>query len=172
MVSGSEADQPAEAQLRAGCLALRRERRLLCLIALLAAARVLLFSSVFPLFNNVDEYSHFDAVYKYAHGELPHPDRLRHDTRASALIIWLQSPEYFAWPSSLPGTAHPGPLWSVSPEVARMTLRKGVQLFTGKLNHELAQPPVYYMVASWVVSWQLWRGRRHRPAGPSGVPRR
>jgi hypothetical protein len=117
------------------------------LIALIAAARVLLFSAAFPLFNNIDEYSHFDAVYKYSRGELPHPDRLHHDTRASALIIWLQSPEYFAWPSRPPGTVHPRPLWSVSPEAARMTLTKGVQLLTGKLNHELAQPPVYYIFA-------------------------
>ena len=146
-MSGNGAAQQADVQPRVGDLALRNERPLLCLIALIAAARVLLFSSVFPLFNNVDEYSHFDAVYKYARGELPHPDRLHHDTRASALIIWLGSPEYIFPPSTFPGGIYPRPPWSVSPEVARARSREGVRRLTGLRNHELAQPPVYYALA-------------------------
>jgi len=120
------------------------------LIALVGAARVLLLSSAFPLFNNVDEYSHFDAVYQYSRGRLPHPDRLHHDASASGLIIWLGSPEYVVRPSRFPDGIYPAPSWSVSPEAARAREKEGVRRLTGVKNHELAQPPVYYgLVASW-----------------------
>jgi len=122
----------------------------LWLIALVGAARVLLLSSAFPLFNNVDEYSHFDAVYQYSRGRLPHPDRLHHDASASGLIIWLGSPEYVVRPSRFPDGIYPAPSWSVSPEAARAREKEGVRRLTGVKNHELAQPPVYYaLVASW-----------------------
>lgn len=151
-MSCNRADPPAAVNLggRAPARPLRNERRLLCLITLIGAARVFLLSSAFPLFNNVDEYSHFDAVYKYAGGALPHPDRLHHDTRASSLIIWLASPEYIFRPSQLAGAIYPPPPWSVPPEAARARLREGVRRLTALRNHELAQPPVYYALAgSW-----------------------
>lgn len=143
------ADRPTGVHSRAGALArlLRNERRLLFLIALVAAARVFFLSAAFPLFNNVDEYSHFDAVCKYSRGELPHPDRLHHDTSTSSLIIWLASPEYIFRPSKLAGGVYPHPLWSVPPEAARARLAVGVRRLIGTKNHELAQPPVYYALA-------------------------
>jgi hypothetical protein len=120
----------------------------LWVIALVGAARVFLFSSAFPLFNNVDEYSHFDAVCKYSRGALPHPERLHHDASTSRLIIWLGSPEYVVPPSRVPGGVYPRPPWSVSPEAASARLREGVRRLRGvRKNHELAQPPVYYAVA-------------------------
>lgn len=148
-MSSNRADQPADATPRTRALArlLRNERRVLCVIALIGAARVFLFSSAFPLFNNVDEYSHFDAVYKYSRGELPHPDRLPHDAWPSSLIIWLGSPEYIFRPSRLPGGVYPRPPWSVSPEAAKARSREGVRRLTALKNHELAQPPVYYALA-------------------------
>jgi hypothetical protein len=122
----------------------------LWVIALVGAARVLLLSSAFPLFNNVDEYSHFDAVYQYSRGRLPHPDRLHHDARASGLIIWLGSPEYVVRPSRYPDGIYPAPSWSVSPEAASIRENEGVRRLTGVKNHELAQPPVYYALgAGW-----------------------
>ena len=144
-MSCNGADQPARVKARARPL--RNERRVLCVIALIGAARVLLLSAAFPLFNNVDEYSHFDAVYKYSRGELPHPDRLYHDTRSSTLITWFGSREYVVRPSSHPGAVYPPPPWSVSPEAARVRLRAGVRHLRGQKNHELAQPPVYYALA-------------------------
>jgi len=148
-VGCNRADQHTGVRPRARALArlLRDERVVLCVIALIGAARVLLFSAAFPLFNNVDEYSHFDAVYKYSRGGLPHPDRLHHDTESSRLISWLGSPEYIFRPSKLPGAVYPPPPWSVSPGAANARVIKGVRRLVGLKNHELAQPPVYYALA-------------------------
>lgn len=144
------AEPPAGTKPRARPLAglLGNERRVLWVIALVGAARVLLFSSAFPLFNNVDEYSHYDAVYQLSRGRLPHPDRLHHDGTASARIIWLGSPEYVVRPSRFPDAIYPSPSWSVSPEAAKVRETEGVRRLIGVKNHELAQPPVYYALAA------------------------
>jgi phosphatidylcholine synthase len=63
------------------------------------------------------------------------------------LVVWI----LYRWPAPGPGSFSDGGL-------VRVLIL--VSLFF----------PVYYMVASWVISWQLWRGRRRRPTEPSGVP--
>ena len=66
---------------------LRNERRLVTTIARLGALRVFFYGSTFPLFNNVDEASHFDTVYKYAHGIWPHAKILPFDARSGPLLM-------------------------------------------------------------------------------------
>ena len=66
---------------------LRRSPRFECLI----------FSAVFPFFNNVDEQAHVDLVMKYARGDVPRD--LGHYSSESAHYFSLYgTPEYFTAP--------------------------------------------------------------------------
>jgi hypothetical protein len=47
------------------------ERKVVLLLALLAAVHVFIFSAAFPFFNNVDEQIHFDLTVKYSQTHVP-----------------------------------------------------------------------------------------------------
>ncbi len=49
----------------------RNEIKFVCLISLLAALHVLVFTAAFPFFNSVDEQLHFDLVVRYSQGRIP-----------------------------------------------------------------------------------------------------
>jgi len=122
-----------------------RETLIVVLLCFLAALRVFLLSAAFPFFNNVDERSHFDLVYKYSRGHIP-TGLERRDADAARTISLYESPEYFFKPGQYQEGQPPRFRWP--PFVAAdKELERLASASQQKLNHESTQPPLYYVVA-------------------------
>ena len=63
---------------------LENETAWICLLALIAAARIFVFSAAMPLYGNVDEAAHFDVIKKYARGYWPSEEVERFDAESAA----------------------------------------------------------------------------------------
>src|SRR6516225_738406 len=59
-----------------------------------AVLRVLAFAAAFPLFNPVDETSHYEMVYEYSRGILPGEDLRKVDTAMARIFSLYGSDEY------------------------------------------------------------------------------
>lgn len=125
--------------------AIPHERLIVVLLCGLAALRVFLFCAAFPFFNNVDEQSHYDVVYKYSRGHVP-SGLERRDPDAARIIVLYSSPEYFARPGQIPDARSPRFRWPATPD-AQAELAANFRLSQEKHNHEATQPPLYYAVA-------------------------
>jgi len=111
----------------------------------MAALRVLVFSTAFPFFNNVDERRHFDLVMKYAYGHVPRGAELISPVTLPYLARYA-SPEFLAAPESFEGGYY-GPLWTHPAEEVAPTLAKIEEIWSTTPNQECSQPPLYYAVA-------------------------
>jgi len=122
-------------------------RAFVWLLAGIAAIRVLVFSAIFPFFNNVDEVYHFDLVMKYSQGEVP--TRLVPVSQESArYIILYGTPEYFTAPQRFPGGRIPPPTWRYPPTEIAREVPRALQRWRTEINHESLEPPLYYAVAA------------------------
>ena len=119
---------------------------LIFIICLLAAIRVFIYSSAFPFFNNVDEWSHFDMVMKYSHWHVPGSLETVLPESASYVITY-GSPEYSIKPDEVLTKGIPAPLWKQSKEKLQYSKEKLMPLCNTINNPESTQPPFYYMVA-------------------------
>jgi Predicted membrane protein (DUF2142) len=128
-----------------------QERKWVLLLSCLAAIHVFLFSTLFPLDNNVDEGAHFDLVLKYSHGQ---PPRGMEPYSAEALqyLAVFASQEYLYAPSHFPDGRFPPPLWMQPPKQA-MPILLARELKWQGANHESSQPPLYYALAG--LWWHL-----------------
>jgi hypothetical protein len=72
----------------------RNEWLIIAALCIAADVRVFIFSAAFPFFNNVDEQSHFDLVYKYSRGHLPLVPLEKFDSATAKIIGDNTSPEY------------------------------------------------------------------------------
>lgn len=112
-------------------------------LAVFAAARVIVYSAAFPLFNNVDEQAHVDLVVKYARGNPPtalaniSPD-------AARLFTLYSSPEYLSKPDA--ATQLPPPIWRIAADYPRETEQLENQ-WQQQPNLESGEPPLYYAIA-------------------------
>ncbi len=114
-----------------------------CLLCLLAAVHVLIFSAAFPFFNNVDEAIHFDLVLKYSHGQVPRG--LETVSEESALYLSLyNSMAYF---EQFAIYRYPPPPWNRPPQDLRQDLNREVPAWQAQTNYESSQPPLYYALA-------------------------
>ena len=127
-------------------------------LCLLAALRVFLFCAAFPFFNNVDEQSHFDLVYKYSRGHVP-ATLERRDAEAARTIVLYATPEYFFARGQYPEGIPPRFRWPASAEATR-ELERLVAESSAKVNFESTQPPVYYVVAGAWYRIGEWLGMR------------
>lgn len=96
-------------------------------LALAAALKVLLFSALFPPFNNVDEAFHYDNVLKYASGHWPAD--IEPFSEEGARAAAAGSTAYFV------------------PRGAAVE-RESSSLWRGRANHVSIQPPLYYVLAA------------------------
>ena len=137
-----------------------RERILIWLLCFAAALHVFIFSAAFPFFSNVDEYLHFDLITQYSRGHVPRSfDRLEEE--ALDWIVPYASPEFLSPPEEFKNGRFPTPLWKQSgPEVGpEMAATRAA--WSGQVNFESSQPPLYYVLAS--MWW--WVGKRIGFAG-------
>jgi Predicted membrane protein (DUF2142) len=125
----------------------RKEHLLILLLCFVAAVRVFIFSAGFPFFSNIDEDLHFDLITQYSYAELPRSfDRLKE--QSLNWIVPYASPEFLFAPEQFPGGKFPPPLWKqpwpdVEPEIAATRAA-----WSGEINFESSQPPLYYVLAS------------------------
>lgn len=127
----------------------RHYERIALALAVLGALRVFVFAAAYPVFNNVDEAGHFDAVYKYAYGRFPNGVE-PFDPEAIALINQSASPEYLrVWS----GAAVPAPRWTKT-----ATDLRWVAIAAGEPNFEGIHPPLYYAMAGVWLRVGRWLG--------------
>ena len=113
---------------------------------LAAAVRILLLSAAFPLFNSTDETYHYDTVVKYSRGSLPDSGAMERESAQN--IVLFGSPEYVYGPERFGGRFF-RPAWTLPEEAAR-SLERYQDVVLLKINSEVMQPPVYYVLAA---SW-------------------
>jgi hypothetical protein len=124
----------------------RSEVKLVCLISLLAAIHVFVFTAAFPFFNSVDEQLHFDLAIRYSQAQIPlgleplSPEAIRY-------IVLFSSHAYLADPTGLPDGKLPPPLWSQPPEKTLPQIAASVAQWKNIVSAESIQPPLYYTVA-------------------------
>jgi hypothetical protein len=124
----------------------RSEIKIVCLISLLAAIHVFIFTAAFPFFNSVDEQLHFDLAVRYSQAQIPRgleplsPEAIRY-------IVLFSSHAYLADPASLPDGKLPPPLWTQPVEKVRPQIAASVAQWKNVVSTESTQPPLYYAVA-------------------------
>jgi hypothetical protein len=128
--------------------AARKDRLWICLLCALATLRVLVYSTAFPLFNNVDEQKHFDLVVKYAQGRLLRQTDLPISPESARYFAVYNSPEYISRPTDFSGRAYPPPLWRQPPEQGGPMFAAGLADWKAQLNPELTSPPLYHAAAA------------------------
>ena len=124
----------------------RSEAKVVCLISLLAAIHVFVFTAAFPFFNSVDEQLHFDLAVRYSQGQIPRgleplsPEAIRY-------VVLFSSHAYLTDPTSLPDGKLPPPLWTQPPEKVLPQIAASVAQWKNVVSTESTQPPLYYAVA-------------------------
>ena len=132
------------------------ERLLILLLCFAGGLRVFIYSAAFPFFSNIDEDLHFDLITQYSHAQAPRGfDRLKEDTLN--WIVPYASPEFLLSPKQFPGATFPAPLWKrpwsdIGPEIAVTRAA-----WSGEINFESSQPPLYYALAGgwWSIGKQI-----------------
>jgi len=124
---------------------LRGERWLVALICSVAAIRILFFCAVFPFFNNVDEQSHFDLIWKYSmNRSVLETDRV--DPNVLRIVYLFGSPEYLLRPIDFPGGSLGPPHFLQLADIRDQAIGKIVMMSKHK-NIEEYSPPLYYFLA-------------------------
>jgi hypothetical protein len=113
----------------------------------LGALRVLLFAAGFPLFNNVDEASHYEMVYEYSRGFLPGEGLLRTDPEMARVFSLYGTDEYLVTEDVLERFHRDVPLPALPPDLREYYYPRRLQFWIAQSNIETQSPPVYYMVA-------------------------
>lgn len=131
-----------------------RERILIWLLCIAAALHVFIFSAAFPFFSNVDEYLHFDLITQYSRGQVP---RGFNQLSEEALdwIVPYASPEFLSAPEEFQNGRFPTPLWKQKTPEVEPELAATRAAWSGQVNFESSQPPLYYLLAS---AW-WWIGK-------------
>jgi hypothetical protein len=121
------------------------------LLAAFACARVDVFASAFPFFNNIDEYRHADRVLKYARGYRPEAQIPKVEPEFAEWMARFGSPEYTKPREAFPSGVAPPP---TAPEEMEPVLRAlyeyKLERFREFPNVDAQQPPLYPLVASGV----------------------
>lgn len=130
-----------------------RERKIVCLIGLLAAIHVFIFSAALPFFGNVDEQVHLDLAVRYASLDVPRAMEMP-CAEALPFIAVYGTIEYLWSPESQPGGRIAPPPWTLPIELISENLLEKQAIWKAKVkNHEASQPPVYYTLGG--LWWQL-----------------
>ena len=136
------------------------ETPLIVALCVLGAFRVLVFSAVFPFFNNVDEQHHVDLTLRYAQGNWAREAEPRYNHDIARLAAQYGTLEYMFPPRNYPGGVFPRPIWQ-SPDEGRLAYR--ISRWMELVNHEAHSPPVYYAVVGAWSRLGSWLGLRSGP---------
>ena len=130
------------------------EKRLVLVLCLSGALRVLIYAAAFPYFGNVDEFQHFDMVMHYAQTMSPPPGQTPYNEQALTARALLETGAYRGEQDRHPNLrkrlAHPGFL----PQQEAKTIKR----WQGHHNYESQQPPLYYLIAGMWHRLGQWLG--------------
>jgi len=138
----------------------RRKTWIVAICCFLGAVRVLVYAAAFPLFNPVDETSHYQMVREYSRGHLPGSDLLKIDSEAADFFTLYSSSEYFKSREVLREFHRDVPIAALPAELRDRHYPKVFSYFLGQCNIETQSPPAYYLLA----------GAWYRLAKMSGAP--
>jgi len=135
----------------------KAQRGIVSVILVLGAARVLVFSLGFPVFNNVDEAAHFDLVYRYSTCSWPREDLMPIE-RETAIVLVLYSSQEYSTLKRLQGVFSK-PLWNQQGIREQVWFPVHVEKTRRMiLNYEAASLPIYYSGAGLWCSLGRWMG--------------
>lgn len=128
----------------------------IALLTLFAALKVFLFSAASPFFAPTDELSHYDNIYRYAHGDIPQKIvNIRKDSARQ--IVFFRSLENQSAPPPDNAAWYSMPFWADNVATGYPAFPQNVAAVTIAKNIELVQPPPYYILAgAWYrLGWGL-----------------
>jgi len=125
----------------------RREYTFILLLCIIGAVRVFIFGAAFPPLNNIDEYCHFDLVWKYSKGHLPRSAIENFNKESAELFVLYRTPEYLLKPKNFVGGAFPPPTWKTPNIQKSERFAQSVADSQQGKNHETWSFPVYYAAA-------------------------
>jgi len=127
--------------------------RIVVVLVIFAAIRVLVFATAFPLTNSLDERFHLMTILMYADGHSPGKELPRIDPEFERTLLLYWSPEYGHSEEALDRNGITGPLYALPPP-ARDSALAG-EFYADKLeqwarrpNYEAQSAPFYYLVAA------------------------
>jgi hypothetical protein len=124
----------------------RREAIFIAALCVAAAIRVLVLSAAFPLFDNVDEQSHYDIVHRWSRLDVPGGMQpLTADTIRT--MRCCESWEYLHTPDQYEGGRTPRPGWLMPAAVLDASVQQTIEKLGHYTNIEGPQPPLYYVLA-------------------------
>ena len=130
-----------------------------------AVLRVLIFAAGFPLFNPVDEPSHYEMVYEYSRGRLPGGDLLKSDAEMARVFTLYSTSEYFKPRAVLRQFHRDVPMEAMPADLKEHYYPEIFAFWHGQSNIETQSPPVYYLAAAaWYRIGELWGARDWRLA--------
>jgi hypothetical protein len=130
-----------------------------------AALRVLVFAAGYPLFNPVDEPSHYEMVYEYSRGHLPGGDLLKSDAETARIFTLYSSSEYFKPRALLQQFHRDVPIAAMPADLKEHYYPEVFAFWHGQSNIETQSPPMYYLVAAaWYRTGELFGARDWRLA--------
>jgi hypothetical protein len=126
-------------------LSAKHEQLIILGFCVIGAIRIFVFNAAFPIFNNVDEESHFYLVYKYAHGDIPKAGVTSYSSKALESIVMYRTQEYLLQTQEPPLKP---PMWTI-PDVQKSSLvAYYISQWQQRMkNHEGGSFPVYYAMA-------------------------
>jgi hypothetical protein len=128
---------------------LRKSRTWIAVVCgCLGALRVLVFAAGFPLFNPVDETSHYEMVYEYSRGVWPGPQLFKTDREMARIFSLYGTDEYLIAKDVLQRHNRDVPLPALSPDLRDFTFPLRMSFWLPQSNIETQSPPVYYLVAA------------------------
>jgi len=113
----------------------------------LGALRVLVYAAAFPLFNPVDETSHYQMVREYSRGHLQGSDLLKIDSEAADFFTLYSSSEYFKSREVLREFHRDVPIAALPADLRDRHYPRVFSYFLGQCNIETQSPPAYYLLA-------------------------
>lgn len=123
-------------------------KKIVLALIVIAAIRIFILNAAFPLFNNMDEDSHYDLVVRYAQGKIPKKGDIYFCRESTENIMLYRTPEYLIASDRFPDGNVPHPLWKYPIEKRKLMLEEGINALMKDTNHEVFSPPVYYTIAA------------------------
>ncbi|HEY1424072.1 MAG TPA: DUF2142 domain-containing protein [Candidatus Acidoferrum sp.] len=115
-----------------------------------AVLRILIFAAAFPLFNPVDEKSHYAVIYRFAHGYVPGSELPKTDPEMARVFTLYGSSEYFQPREVLEKFHRDVPIAELPPDLKEYHYAKVFKFWSEMPDMEVQSPPVYYLVgAAW-----------------------
>jgi hypothetical protein len=140
--------RPLHFESSADLFLLKNADRIVILLCVYAAVRVWFFAAAFPLFNNVDEQSHFASINMFVEGQLPKRELPRFDPVSARIAAIYSSPEYLNPQDLLVRTGQDVPISRLPAGRREMRFRSEFAYWSRHVNFEAQAPPLYYLVAA------------------------